>query len=331
MTYFCVVIGCKTLNVSDEVAKAGNFCCPLHGASLKARARPQDLQRPMPEGATPNVVEAVSATFAKAQTPQAPVTLSYASAAAAAASSSSKVTKSAPSTSAPVTGGINYGGLNGFKCKHCQLAEAGSEHLVPLAESLETRDRAARFVAACVRREQRKQDALKGPLGGRKGYMVGVLQHGGTFYVAISGSDQCMPEGAKRMASKLGLFIVDNLPAQVTALGQKIDTGSITKTGVAEFFECAGPKLIGHILKSLKKTKPKTWCMTEMWCGPDSAIGHTSGQIYESCGNCKNILPMMLCLGSEPKAESSLAHAKPLEKKTSEGGGGSKPGLKRFG
>jgi hypothetical protein len=306
MTHFCVVIGCKNVKIGDTQAVEWNGRCPVHGAPLVNSARPWDLRHAMPEGATPNVVEAVTATLAQTQTPLPPPRLSFADLVARGAPIASSPTPVAQ----PRFRGCTYGALGTFNCSYCQQGSDEAEHVPTLPESRQTRDKAAKFVAACEERQKREEDAYKGPKHAAKGYMVGVLELGSKFYVAISGGDSCMPTGAQKMANKHGLIIVDSLPAKVTAKKRDIDTSNIKKTGVAEFFECAGPKLVGYILDQLSPRAPSSWYLTEMWFGPASGNEHTHGVVYESCGNCRVILPMMLCCGSKPTSGHKTARKK---------------------
>jgi hypothetical protein len=228
-------------------------------------------------------------------TPPVKPTANWLAIAQKAPSESAPVQNKAPqaTTSGALSGGVLYGSHYGWQCTHCKKGQTKARHLPRLPESHATRDLAARFEHGCAEREKGEADAYKGPPSKRGGFMVGVLERSGRLYVAISGSgSEAMPKGARKVAAKLGLQIVERLPAAKTASGRAIDTSGLEKTGNAEFFECAAPKLIGAVLET--GAKPTDWYMTEMWCGPSST--HTTGQVYESCGNCRLLLPMMLCL-----------------------------------
>lgn len=342
MTYFCVVIGCKTVKIDEEQALKLNKKCPVHGAELKKSARPVELRHAMPVGATPNVIEAVSGTLSQSQrslpTPDTIAALpssvsaslptsqprpSFAEIMAKRPSAPTGQQNSSTSSSSPepatLTGGFTYGALGTFPCRSCGQRAGGARHLASLPESKATRDRAARFVAACET-WRGKASAYKGSERVPVGYMVGVLQRGSRFYIAISGTDNCMPQGAKRIAKKLGLAVVDKVPGAVTASGEAIDTSQLTKTGVGNFFECAGPKLVGYVLAEWGAPDDTGWFLTEMWCGPSTRNEHVSAQVYESCGNCRQILPMMLCQGGASNASGRDASSSRPSHSTPKGG-----------
>jgi hypothetical protein len=304
MTHFCAVIGCKTVKIDDNQAADWGGRCPVHGGLLRTSARPQDLQHEMPKDATPNVIDAVNGTLAQAKPMLTAPTLSR---------SEPEVRESSPtsSTASPSTRGSGqsttyvYGALGDFACRHCGQKDGVAKHVSPLPENKQTRAKASAFVVACLLRDKNHEDALKGSKTERRGYMIGVLQHGSKFYVAASGKNK-MPLGARRVANKQQLIVIDKLPLQLTMNRASIDTNGVTQTGIGGFFECAGPKLMGHILDSLRPSTPSpNWALTEMWLGPDKEGLHSHNNPYGSCGNCRIVMPMMLCQGVRASSTTS--------------------------
>ncbi len=333
MTYFCPVVGCRVVHLDEAAALLQDKRCPVHQVPLKGGTTVRRDELNLKPGTSPNEEVAIRSTMAQGQRPLLPQAVGHTSppplASALPLASLASPTVALPTigpqplgtgsgvatplnfasligraaTAGPsaavgsptkaVSGGEEYGGLSTFKCRHCRLAAGAADHVATLPESAQTREMATKFVAACLARQERMQDALKGSKDGPQGFMLGILQLGKNFYCAISGRNSVTP-GVRSVALKLGMTYIDDMPKQVTASGRAISTEDFPQTGVAGFFECAGPKLVGHILDKLSSKTGLHWHMTEMWCGPSAT--HSSGQVYASCGNCKLILPMMLCL-----------------------------------
>ena len=136
--------------------------------------------------------------------------------------------------------------------------------------------------------------------------MIGVLEMRAgeniNFFFATSGA-RSPAECFKRVAKVLGMSVIENILNKKTAgraniNHERLKASNVEQVANAKFFECAAPKLIGHITnnKEIRKEIRNgeiNWSMTEMWCGPSET--HINGKVYGPCGNCKQILPMMLC------------------------------------
>ena len=182
------------------------------------------------------------------------------------------------------------------------------EHLPPLQQSEPTRRLCTLIALSCCGADVLKRD--------NRGYMIGVLECNGVLYAAMSG--QSTLRGFQEQIQLISREVpelkqlrwVTEVPKRKTAGGAVIDATwakEVRDRSPAGLFECAAPKLIHYVIHEvlqlpLRKSLPAdlTWSMTEMWVGPSDGF-HENGVIYESCTNCVQVLPMMLC-GLQPIA-----------------------------
>lgn len=190
---------------------------------------------------------------------------------------------------------ILYGGD-----KDCIICKGNEEHVGILAESLATRSKASKLALALGEAFKKKPATLgrqdtKGP-----GRMIGVLHAGSTFYVYYSGDFDAEAFKAVALKCLQACTVVSQVPKPRTAGGARIDQKDIKEIdqrSPAKPFYCAAPKLLGAVLKPPQGEGFQgiyQWFMKEMWAGPTDGY-HQPGQVYASCGNCKSLLPAMLC------------------------------------
>jgi hypothetical protein len=190
---------------------------------------------------------------------------------------------------------ILYGGD-----KDCIICKGEANHLGIVAESLATRSNASKLALALGQAFKNDPATLgrrdtKGP-----GRMIGVFHAGSTFYVSYSGDFDPQPFTAVAQKCLPGCVVVSQVPKPLTAGGARIDQRDIKEIderSPAKPFYCAAPKLFAVVLRLPQVDSFQgiyQWFMTEMWAGPTDGY-HRPGQVYPSCGNCKSLLPAMLC------------------------------------
>lgn len=177
----------------------------------------------------------------------------------------------------------------------CIVCRGQSPHLARIVESPRTRIIASLVVKAIEQHASTRKLYREEKNKTQRGYMLGVLEVNGTVFIAISGT--FIPPDLERFVDDLGHGrFVDVAPSQTTAGGAIIDKyyrKQMTGNSPALPFYCAAPKLVEVAREQV--SKGATWSMTEMWCGPDTDI-RKHEVAYESCSNCVEILPMMLCM-----------------------------------
>jgi hypothetical protein len=199
--------------------------------------------------------------------------------------------------------GLTYGCDS--TCITC--ATEAQRHLPPLPQCERTTRLCTLIVSVC-----HSARVVKPGTGAiARGFMIGVLAHADKVYVAMSGSrtlrefEDAIQRSRRHVPELATLRFAGEIGARrLTAGGAVIDrtwATEIRDRSPAGLFECAAPKLIHHVLHNVLNLTPGAplpddlgWSMTEMWVGPSDGY-HQSGDIYASCPNCRQILPMMLC------------------------------------